>query len=157
MGALNNGVVERCGRVRGVIHEMWIVDKSEHPEIKDLHVVGGEGLQVRSARKSERQIASNRPEHWHARSLDVNTRRAEMRLGRRASSPRDFVPEGMQLYFLASFLYGAVCRHTHTVGVRCSKIYAPSGIFLSFYVFGVVHAGSVSFSCSCAYRSENEY
>lgn len=51
MGALNNGVVERCGRVRGVIHEMWIVDKSEHPEIKDLQVVGGEGLQVREGRK----------------------------------------------------------------------------------------------------------
>lgn len=49
MGALNNGVVERCGRVRGVIHEMWIVDKSEHPEIQDLHIVGGEGLQVRGA------------------------------------------------------------------------------------------------------------
>eukprot|EP00903_Cladosiphon_okamuranus_P020238 g18574.t1 len=47
MGALNNGVVERCGRVRGVIHEMWIVDKEEHPDIKDLHVVGGEGLQER--------------------------------------------------------------------------------------------------------------
>lgn len=52
MGALNNGIVERCGRVRGVIHEMWIVDKSEHPEIKDLHVVGGEGLQVKMARDS---------------------------------------------------------------------------------------------------------
>lgn len=46
MGALNNGVTERCGRVRGVIHQMWIVDKSEHPEIKDLRVVGGDGLQV---------------------------------------------------------------------------------------------------------------
>lgn len=46
MGALNDGVTERCGRVRGVIHEMWIVDKSEHPGIKDLTVVGGEGLQV---------------------------------------------------------------------------------------------------------------
>lgn len=52
MGALNNGVVERCGRVRGVIHEMWIVDKSEHPEIKDLQIVGGEGLQVRGERRS---------------------------------------------------------------------------------------------------------
>ena len=47
MGALNNGVTERCGRVRGVIHEMWIVDKSEHPGVKDLKVVGGGGLQVR--------------------------------------------------------------------------------------------------------------
>lgn len=46
MGALNDGVTERCGRVRGVIHEMWVVDKSEHPSIKDLRVVGGEGLQV---------------------------------------------------------------------------------------------------------------
>lgn len=46
MGALNDGVTERCGRVRGVIHEMWIVDKSEHPEVKDLEVVKGEGLQV---------------------------------------------------------------------------------------------------------------
>ncbi len=32
---------------RGVIHEMWIVDKSEHPQIKDLKIVGGDGLQVR--------------------------------------------------------------------------------------------------------------
>ena len=46
MGALNDGVTERCGRVRGVIHEMWIVDKSEHPNVKDLQVVSGEGLQV---------------------------------------------------------------------------------------------------------------
>lgn len=46
MGALNDGVTERCGRIRGVIHEMWIVDKSEHPLITDLHVVGGQGLQV---------------------------------------------------------------------------------------------------------------
>lgn len=46
MGALNDGVTERCGRIRGVIHEMWIVDKSEHPDIEDLRVVGGEGLQV---------------------------------------------------------------------------------------------------------------
>ncbi|CAM9288856.1 unnamed protein product [Scytosiphon promiscuus] len=47
MGALNDGVTERCGRIRGVIHEMWIVDKSEHPDIKDLRVVGGQGLQER--------------------------------------------------------------------------------------------------------------
>ena len=47
MGALNNGVTERCGRVRGVIHEMWIVDKHEHPAVKDLEIVGGAGLQVR--------------------------------------------------------------------------------------------------------------
>ncbi|CAM9642925.1 unnamed protein product, partial [Ascophyllum nodosum] len=47
MGALNDGVTERCGRVRGVIHEMWIVDKSEHPNVKDLQVVSGEGLQER--------------------------------------------------------------------------------------------------------------
>lgn len=46
MGALNDGVTERCGRVRGVIHEMWIVDKSEHPRVQDLKVVGGYGLQV---------------------------------------------------------------------------------------------------------------
>lgn len=46
MGALNDGVTERCGRVRGVIHEMWVVDKCEHPSIKDLRVVGGQGLQV---------------------------------------------------------------------------------------------------------------
>lgn len=47
MGALNDGVTERCGRVRGVIHEMWVVDKCEHPSIKDLRVVGGQGLQER--------------------------------------------------------------------------------------------------------------
>lgn len=46
MGALNDGVTERCGRVRGVIHEMWIVDKSEHPGVEDLKVVAGHGLQV---------------------------------------------------------------------------------------------------------------
>ncbi|CAM9700897.1 unnamed protein product [Laminaria digitata] len=47
MGALNNGVTERCGRVRGVIHEMWIVDKQEHPGVTDLEVVGGASLQER--------------------------------------------------------------------------------------------------------------
>lgn len=47
MGALNDGVTERCGRVRGVIHEMWIVDKAEHPKVHDLKVVGGYGLQVK--------------------------------------------------------------------------------------------------------------
>ncbi|CAM9166494.1 unnamed protein product [Ectocarpus sp. 12 AP-2014] len=47
MGALNDGVTERCGRVRGVIHEMWIVDASEHPQVEDLRVVGGQGLQER--------------------------------------------------------------------------------------------------------------
>ncbi|CAN0060813.1 unnamed protein product [Pylaiella littoralis] len=47
MGALNDGVTERCGRVRGVIHEMWIVDKSEHPGVEDLKVVAGHGLQER--------------------------------------------------------------------------------------------------------------
>lgn len=46
MGALNDGVTERCGRVRGVIHEMWIIDKKEHPALTDLKVVGGNGLQV---------------------------------------------------------------------------------------------------------------
>lgn len=46
MGALNDGVTERCGRVRGVIHEMWIVDKAEHPAVQDLKVVSGPGLQV---------------------------------------------------------------------------------------------------------------
>lgn len=49
MGALNDGVTERCGRVRGVIHEMWIVDRHEHPAVKDLEIVGGAGLQVRLA------------------------------------------------------------------------------------------------------------
>eukprot|EP00904_Undaria_pinnatifida_P013766 jgi/Undpi1/951/HiC_scaffold_10.g04415.m1 len=45
MGALNDGVTERCGRVRGVIHEMWVVDHQEHPGVKDLEIVGGRGLQ----------------------------------------------------------------------------------------------------------------
>lgn len=38
---------------RGVIHEMWIVDKSEHPQIKDLKIVGGDGLQVRKEGRKE--------------------------------------------------------------------------------------------------------
>lgn len=91
MGALNNGVVERCGRVRGVIHEMWIVDKSEHPEIKDLRVVGGEGLQVRRAGSSKKTPVSCR------RGQDMDTRVyflggggiSETRQGRKNASPPD--------------------------------------------------------------------
>ncbi|CAM9298228.1 unnamed protein product [Discosporangium mesarthrocarpum] len=47
MGALNDGIHERNGLSRGVIHEMFIVDKNEHPSIRDMKVVGGDGLQER--------------------------------------------------------------------------------------------------------------
>lgn len=44
---MNDAVCKRAGKVRGVIHEMWVVDRKEHPDIKDIRVVGGHGLQVR--------------------------------------------------------------------------------------------------------------
>ncbi|CAM9694273.1 unnamed protein product [Phaeothamnion confervicola] len=47
MGALNDGLAEGNGRVRGVIHKIWVVDRHEHEFIKDMVVVEGEGLQAR--------------------------------------------------------------------------------------------------------------
>jgi hypothetical protein len=46
MGALNDGLEQQKGRVRGVIHARWVVDKVEHAYIADLVVVEGEDLQV---------------------------------------------------------------------------------------------------------------
>ncbi|KAG5183552.1 hypothetical protein JKP88DRAFT_163887 [Tribonema minus] len=47
MGALNDGVQQANGRVRGVIHAKWVVDQAEHPNIMDLIVVEGDDLQER--------------------------------------------------------------------------------------------------------------
>eukprot|EP00953_Heterococcus_sp_UTEX-ZZ885_P038422 19712-Heterococcus_DN1.PRE.2 len=47
MGALNDGLEQQKGRVRGVIHARWVVDKVEHAYIADLVVVEGEDLQER--------------------------------------------------------------------------------------------------------------
>ena len=47
MGALNDGVHEKHGRIRGVIHARFVIDKEEHPSIVDLTIVEGEDLQER--------------------------------------------------------------------------------------------------------------
>jgi len=53
MGALNDGVLECGGEVRGVILRKWIVDGEEHPAIKDLVVVDGDTLQERKMKLLE--------------------------------------------------------------------------------------------------------
>ncbi|CAN0089150.1 unnamed protein product, partial [Heterosigma akashiwo] len=53
MGALNDGVIQSQGKVRGVILNKFVVDNNEHDGIKDLVVVGGNDLQERKAKLVE--------------------------------------------------------------------------------------------------------
>lgn len=47
MGGVNNGCFQRGGKILGVIHNIFCVDSSEHPTIKDLVIVGGIDLYER--------------------------------------------------------------------------------------------------------------
>lgn len=47
MGGVNNGCFSRGGKIIGVIHNIFCVDSSEHPTIKDLVIVGGIDLYER--------------------------------------------------------------------------------------------------------------
>jgi len=46
MGALNRGTKAHKGRIRGVIHSKFVVDKKEDNEIEDLMVATGNNLSV---------------------------------------------------------------------------------------------------------------
>lgn len=47
MGGVNNGCFNSGGKILGVIHNIFCVDSSEHPTIKDLVIVGGIDLYER--------------------------------------------------------------------------------------------------------------